>query len=253
MRKGSGGGAPESRDDVTIVHGVLRLDACGKSQLRESRNVALLEHLGMLNGTMRMGAFDTIKHNGVRFIADGMTGDVEAMFDGESHVRLDLLRGIAQCAVGFRSDARIWHGTVGGTGVERAIGNHLHRADVAQTMTSGQFVSGVPAVVDGLPESLGIYASLDTQTIKPLRESANPRVDVLRHLIVAHADHAFARSVAFGVAQQMHQLIGRTRSFVQLAVGVEPLKLADESGFIHIYAKLARGGRVHPTAMHIGT
>ena len=42
----------------------------------------------MLNGTMRMGAFGTIKHNGVRFIADGMTGDVEAMFDGESHVRL---------------------------------------------------------------------------------------------------------------------------------------------------------------------
>ena len=165
-----------------------------------------------------MGAFGTIKHNGVRFIADGMTGDVEAMFDGESHVRLDLLRGIAQCAVGFRSDARIWHGTVGGTGVERAIGDHLHRADVTQTMTSGQFVSGVPAVVDGLPESLGIYASFDTQTIKPLRESANPRVDVLRHLIVAHADHAFTRSVVFGVAQQMHQLIGRTRSFVQLAV-----------------------------------
>ena len=120
-----------------------------------------------------MGAFGTIKHNGVRFIADGMTGDVEAMFDGESHVRLDLLRGIAQCAVGFRSDARIWHRTVGGTGVERAIGDHLHRADVTQTMTSGQFVSGVPAVVDGLPESLGIYASFDTQTIKPLRESAN--------------------------------------------------------------------------------
>lgn len=35
----------------------------------------------MLNGTMRMGAFGTIKHNGVRFIADGMTGDVEAMFE----------------------------------------------------------------------------------------------------------------------------------------------------------------------------
>ena len=120
MHKGFRRGCPESRDDVTIVHGVLRLDACGKSQLRESRNVALLEHLGMLNGTMRMSAFGTIKHNGVRFIADGMTGDVEAMFDGESHVRLDLLRGIAQCAVGFRSDARIWHGTIGGTGVERA-------------------------------------------------------------------------------------------------------------------------------------
>ena len=40
----------------------------------------------MLNGTMRMGAFGTIKHNGVRFIADGMTGDVEAMFDGELNV-----------------------------------------------------------------------------------------------------------------------------------------------------------------------
>ena len=249
----SGGGAPESRDDVTIVHGVLRLDARSQTQACQPWNIALLKHLRMFYGTMRMRAFRTVEHDGVRLVANGMTGDIETMLRSQTHIRFNLFRRIAERTERFRRHARIWCGAIGGTSVERTVRNHFHRTDMPKPVTARKFTAGMPAVIDGLLESFGIYASLDTQTIKPLRESANPRVDVLRHLIVAHADHAFARSVVFGVAQQMHQLIGRTRSFVQLAVGVEPLKLADESGFVHIYAKLARGGRVHPTAMHVGT
>ena len=99
---------------------MLWLDARGKSQLRKTWNVAFLEHLGMLDGAVRVGTFRAVEHDGVRFVADGMTGDVEAMFGGEPHIRFDLLGGVAQRAVGFRRNARIRCGAVGGSGVERA-------------------------------------------------------------------------------------------------------------------------------------
>ena len=238
----SGGIAPESCDDVTVVHGVLWLDARGKSQLRKTWNVAFLEHLGMLDGAVRVGTFRAVEHDGVRFVADGMAGDVEAMFGGEPHIRFDLLGGVAQRAVGFRRNARIRCGAVGGSGVERAVGNHLHRTDMAQAMASGKFVAGMPAVVDGLLKSFGVNAGFDAQSVKPLLEAVNPRVDVLGHLIVAHADHAFAGGVLFRVAQQSHQLVSRTGAFVQLAVSVEPFKLADESRLAYMHAELTSRG-----------
>ena len=67
-------------------------------------------------------------------------------------------------------------------------------------MTSRQFVAGMPAVVDGLLEPFGVYAGLDTQADESLRESLDPCVDVLRHLVVAHTDHTFAGSVPLRVA-----------------------------------------------------
>ena len=109
---------------------------------------------------------------------------------------------------------------------------------MAQAMASGKFVAGVPAVVDGLLKSFGVNAGFDAQSVKPLLEAVNPRVDVLGHLIVAHADHAFAGGVLFRVAQQSHQLVSRTGAFVQLAVSVEPFKLADESRLAYMHAEL---------------
>ena len=46
-------------------------------------------------------------------------------------------------------------------------------------------------------KSFGVNAGFDAQSVKPLLEAVNPRVDVLGHLIVAHADHAFAGGVLF--------------------------------------------------------
>lgn len=113
---------------------------------------------------------------------------------------------------------------------------------MAQAMASGKFVAGMPAVVDGLLKSFGVNAGFDAQSVKPLLEAVNPRVDVLGHLIVAHADHAFAGGVLFRVAQQSHQLVSRTGVFVQLAVSVEPFKLADESRLAYMHAELTSRG-----------
>ena len=84
---------------------MLRLDARGETKLRQPRDIALLKHLGVLDGTMGMSTLCAVEYDGVRLIPDGMAGDVEAMLGGQSHVGFDLFRRITQGSECFRSDA----------------------------------------------------------------------------------------------------------------------------------------------------
>ena len=243
---------PEPGDDITIIHGMLRLDARGKPQFGQTRDIGGLEHLGVLDGAMRLGTFGAIQHNGVRLIADGMAGDVETVARRHEHVGFDLLGRIAHRAEGFRIDTRIRRGTVGGSGVQRTVGNELHRADVPQPVTPRQFVTRMPTVVDGLLQAFRIHAGPHAQTVDAPAESTDPRVDVLGHLVIAYADDALARGIEFGVAQQAIQLFGGSGRIIELAVGVEPFQLAHKPGLPHLYAEFACGGGIHPAAMHVG-
>ena len=60
--------APESSDDVAVIHGMLRLDARGETKLRQPRDIALLKHLGVLDGTMGMSTLCAVEYDGVRLI-----------------------------------------------------------------------------------------------------------------------------------------------------------------------------------------
>ncbi len=123
---------------------------------------------------------------------------------------------------------------------------------MAQAMASRQFVTRMPSIVYGLLQSFRIHAGLNAQTIQSLRESVNPRVDVLRHLVVTHADHALARGIQFGIAQQAHQLVGGSRTLVKLAIRVEPLELPHQAGFPDMHAEFASSRGIHPSAVHVG-
>lgn len=141
-----------------------------------------------------------IEHNGVRLVANGVAGDVEAMLCGQAHVVFDLLRRVAQGAVRRRLDARIRRGAISGAGVEGTVRDELHGTHAAEPVAVWKFPAGMPARVDGGLQSFGVYAGIHTQVIDAGLETLDPRVDVFGHLIIADADHALVCGVLFGLA-----------------------------------------------------
>lgn len=73
---------PETGDDVAVIHGVLRLDAGREPQLGETRDIDGFEHLCVLDRSMCVRGGDCVERNGVRFVANGVAGNVEAMLGG---------------------------------------------------------------------------------------------------------------------------------------------------------------------------
>ena len=90
-----------------------------------------------------------VEHNGVRFVANGVAGNIEAMLGGQAHIVFNLLWRVAQGAIRRRLDARIRRGTVGRAGVERTVRDELHGAYMAKPGTARQFLAGMPPCIDG--------------------------------------------------------------------------------------------------------
>ena len=155
---------PEPRDDIAIVHGVLWLDAGGQPELRESGNIRRLQHLGVLDGTVGVCARRRVEHDGVRLIADGMACDGEPMACRHVEIRLDLVGRVTERAVKVGEYIGIRHRAERRTGVQRAVRDHLHRADVAQSIAAGQLDARLPAGFNRILQPFGMHARLHAQS-----------------------------------------------------------------------------------------
>ena len=173
------------------------------------------------------------------------------MLRGHEHIGLDLFGRVAHRAESLGFDAGIRRRTIGGTSVERTVGDEFHRAYMSEPVTAGQLVAGMPAIVDGLMQPFRVHARLNPQTVDAVSESTDPCIDVFGHFVIPNADDALACGVVFGFTQQTIQFLGRTRRIIKTAVRVEPFQFAYQTGFADLHAKLVRRRRIHPTAMHI--
>ena len=122
---------------------------------------------------------------------------------------------------------------------------------MAKPGAARQFLAGMPTRVNGGSQPLGVYTGVHAQTVNAGRETIDPCIDVFGHFIIADAHHALACGVLFGLAQQTVSLFSSARRLVEGGVGVEPFEFTDQTGFVHMYAKPAGRGGIHPSAVHV--